>query len=137
MGLRLILVFTLLLFSSKCLPNYNLCLPKFKDQYFQDFADLAIFFSDKLTVQTLNCTIPLQLKGSWFSWENGQNTLIEIDADSVSTRGHCVDSQEEHHVNYTLVLRKDNCYYCTKFIIRTVNVVEKLESIKHFFESKF
>lgn len=34
---------------------------------------------------------------------------------------------EEYHVNYTFVFRKNVCYHCVKLIVRTVNVLEKLE----------
>jgi len=48
----------------------------------------------------------------------------------MSTRGQCVDMKEEHHVNITLVLhdRPNSCYTCVKFIVRTVNIIEKIES---------
>lgn len=34
----------------------------------------------------------------------------------------------DFHVNYTMVLRYTNCYYCVKLIVRTVNVLEKIET---------
>lgn len=76
------------------------------------------------------CHIPFKIRGSWFSWENGQNTLTEFNADSMSRKGYCIASQEEYHVNYTFVFRNQNqnCYYCVKILVRTVNVLEKTES---------
>jgi RNase P subunit RPR2 len=49
----------------------------------------------------------------------------------MSKRGHCVDMKEEYHVNYTFVFKRDVCYHCVKLLVRTVNVLEKLES-KYF-----
>ncbi|XP_014230811.1 uncharacterized protein LOC106655109 [Trichogramma pretiosum] len=74
------------------------------------------------------CQIPLIIRGAWFSWENGQNTLTEIDANSISKRGRCVDMKEEFHVNYTFVLKQEECYHCVKLLVRTINVLEKLET---------
>lgn len=80
------------------------------------------------------CQIPLLIRGAWFSWEHGQKTLTEINADSMTMRGTCVNMIEEFHVNYTFVFRDANtpvtynsCYHCVKLIVRTVNVLEKLE----------
>lgn len=76
----------------------------------------------------LECTIPVILRGSWFSWENGQNTQTELDATTMSRRGECVGLKSEYHVNYTLIFKKEQCYSCVKFLIRTVNVIEKIET---------
>lgn len=80
------------------------------------------------------CQIPLVIRGSWFSWENGMNTLTEINANSMTKRGICVNMMEEYHVNYTFVFRDpytpityDSCYHCVKLVVRTVNILEKLE----------
>ncbi|KAJ4450132.1 hypothetical protein ANN_01539 [Periplaneta americana] len=75
-----------------------------------------------------NCSIPIIIRGSWFSWENGRNTLTEINADTMSRKGYCIDVKEEFHVNYTFVFQDSKCYYCVKLLVRTVNVLEKLET---------
>nr|CAD7598726.1 unnamed protein product [Timema genevievae] len=74
------------------------------------------------------CPIPPIIRGSWFSWENGQNTLTEINAESMSRKGFCVAMMEEYHVNYTFVFKENTCYHCVKLIVRTVNILEKIES---------
>jgi len=74
------------------------------------------------------CTIPFIIRGSWFSWENGQNTLTEINAETMTRRGYCIAVKEEYHVNYTFVFKSNKCYHCVKFMVRTVNVLEKIES---------
>lgn len=74
------------------------------------------------------CNIPLVIRGSWFSWENGQNTLTEINASTMSRKGECVTLKNDYHTNYTMIFRRDRCYTCIKFMIRTVNVLEKIES---------
>lgn len=78
--------------------------------------------------QIQECHIPFKIRGSWFSWENGQNTLTEFNADSMTKKGHCIASLEEYHVNYTFVFQNQYCYFCVKILVRTVNVLEKMES---------
>jgi hypothetical protein len=81
------------------------------------------------TVHTASgCSIPFIIRGSWFSWENGQNTLTEINAETMTRRGYCIAVKEEYHVNYTFVFQNNKCYHCVKFMVRTVNVLEKIES---------
>nr|XP_023029643.1 uncharacterized protein LOC111517669 [Leptinotarsa decemlineata] len=75
-----------------------------------------------------NCTIPVIVRGAWFSWENGRNTLTEMDATSMTNRGECVDIKDSYHVNYTMVFKRDSCYRCVKLIVRTVNILEKIET---------
>lgn len=77
----------------------------------------------------MNGTIPLILRGAWFSWELGRNTLTELDATTMTNRGYCIDVKNEYHVNYTMVFRKDTCFRCVKLLVRTVNVLEKIESM--------
>lgn len=45
----------------------------------------------------------------------------------MTNRGKCVNMLEEYHVNYTFVFQNEACYHCVKLIVRTVNVLEKLE----------
>ncbi|XP_049805341.1 uncharacterized protein LOC126248419 [Schistocerca nitens] len=77
-----------------------------------------------------NCTIPPVIQDSWFSWENGKSTITEINGDSMSRKGRCLAMKEEYHVNYTFVFKEDTltCYNCVKLIVRTVNVLEKIET---------
>lgn len=79
-------------------------------------------------VHGYGCTTPKIIRGSWFSWENGENTLTEINDHSMNRLGECVDVKDDYHVNYTLVFKRNNCYTCVKFLVRTVNVLEKMES---------
>ena len=74
------------------------------------------------------CQIPTVIRGSWFSWENGRNTLTEINAETMTNRGYCVNMHQMYHVNYTFVFRNKECYHCVNLIVRTVNVLEKLEA---------
>jgi len=80
-----------------------------------------------------DCQIPLIIRGSWFSYEN-KNENTEINANTLSKKKSgvnmkCVNIREEYHVNYTFVFQDFNtsCYHCVKLIVRTVNVLEKLE----------
>lgn len=81
-----------------------------------------------MNYQSQECSIPIVLRGSWFSWESGENTLTELNAVSMTRRGRCVAMKDDYHVNYTFVFQSDHCYYCVQIFVRTVNVLEKIES---------
>lgn len=36
--------------------------------------------------------------------------------------------QDDYHVNYTLILKHNDCYFCVKLLVRTINVLEKMET---------
>ncbi|XP_011302119.1 uncharacterized protein udt [Fopius arisanus] len=74
-----------------------------------------------------NCTIPEGVRGTWFSWENGRNTLNDIDAKTMSNRGTCIAMREDKRLHYTFLFKKETCYHCVKLTVQTVNVLEKLE----------
>lgn len=78
----------------------------------------------------LSCTIPNIIRGAWFSWEYGRNTLTELDPTTMTNRGVCWDIRDDYHVNYTMVFYKEekNCFKCVKVLVRTVNVLETMES---------
>ncbi|XP_058799336.1 uncharacterized protein LOC131668883 [Phymastichus coffea] len=92
------------------------------------FASFICFAVVVIGQEKRSCSIPFIIRGAWFSWENGQNTLTEMDATSMSNRGVCMDVKEDYHVNYTFVFRSSTCYSCVKLLVRTVNVLEKLET---------
>ncbi|KAK4875987.1 hypothetical protein RN001_012409 [Aquatica leii] len=89
---------------------------------------MAVLFVFPNTGSSYSCNIPVILQGTWFSRENGRNTFTELDATSMSRRGRCLAMKEEFHVNYTLIFKQDLCYTCVKFLVRTVNVLEKIET---------
>lgn len=74
-----------------------------------------------------NCFIPEVVRGAWFSWETGRNTLTEINAETMSNRGTCIAMKEYARLNYTFIFQKDACYHCVQLIVRTINVLEKVE----------
>lgn len=75
------------------------------------------------------CVIPSIIRGQWFSWEQ-RPVQTEFDDKSMTSRGECIDVKDDYHTNYTFVFRhnEDNCYHCVKIIVRTVNVLEKMET---------
>ncbi|XP_025415881.1 uncharacterized protein LOC112687406 [Sipha flava] len=87
--------------------------------------------SYELNKKNTKCNIPLVIRGQWYSWENGRSTTTEVDATSMSKRGTCIRSMEENQVNFTFVFQKnaEDCYTCVKFMVRTVNVLDKMESV--------
>ncbi|CAL7952352.1 unnamed protein product [Xylocopa violacea] len=98
-----------------------------KLQYLLSFVIYFVCQVTYSTQQSSPCQIPLVVRGSWFSWENGKNTLTEINGETMTGRGRCVNMLEEYHVNYTFIFQNEECYHCVKLIVRTVNVLEKLE----------
>ncbi|CAD6219411.1 GSCOCG00004958001-RA-CDS [Cotesia congregata] len=71
--------------------------------------------------------IPEVVRGDWFSWENGRNTRTEINADHMTDRGKIIYMNETQRLNYTFIFKKDTCYHCVKLIVRTINILEKVE----------
>lgn len=86
--------------------------------------------SYELNKKNTKCNIPLVIRGQWYSWENGRSTTTDLDATSMSKRGNCIRSMEENQVNFTFIFQKNagDCYTCVKFMVRTVNVLDKMES---------
>lgn len=73
-------------------------------------------------------TIPIVIRGAWFSREKNVNTFTEFDDRTMRGRGYLVDVRETHHVNYTFIFQQDNCFHCVRIFVRTVNILEKMES---------
>lgn len=74
------------------------------------------------------CNIPPTLHGEWFSREHGENVRTTIDQNSVSTHGRCIAFQPDRIDNFTVVLQGESCYHCIRFLVRTLNVLEKIET---------
>nr|CAG4642389.1 EOG090X03AK [Evadne anonyx] len=81
-------------------------------------------------VESKDCDIPFVVRGTWFHRENGEYFTTEINGDSMSDRGTCLYSHNSHHVNYTFVFKdpQTTCYHCVNFFVRTVNILDKVES---------
>ena len=94
--------------------------------------NIALFLAgciESVEKNSLSCNIPPVVRGKWFSWER-KETFTEFDGNSMSQKGRCIDMKEEFHVNYTFVFfnEQSKCHYCVKILVRTVNVLEKIES---------
>lgn len=74
------------------------------------------------------CSIPQTLQGEWFSREHGENILTVIDSTSFSTHGRCIDQASLQFDNFTFVLQQGSCYHCVRLLVRTLNVLEKIET---------
>ena len=70
------------------------------------------------------------MRDQWYSFENGENTITELDSVRMTNRGRCVDMEQESYI-YTMLFRRDNCYFCVQLLVRTINVMEKRESESH------
>ncbi|KAK7603866.1 hypothetical protein V9T40_003865 [Parthenolecanium corni] len=82
------------------------------------------------TAASESCNIPQVIRGQWFSLERGEEILTEFGSNVMSNKGRCVNFQEENRVNYTFVFlnNRNKCYSCVKIFVRTINVLEKIES---------
>ncbi|XP_043232502.1 uncharacterized protein LOC122386877 [Amphibalanus amphitrite] len=83
-----------------------------------------------------NCTIPQVMRDQWYSFENGENTITELDAVRMSGRGRCVELDQDSY-RYTMLFRRDNCYFCVQLLVRTINVMEKRETACQNFPNSF
>ncbi|XP_071546452.1 uncharacterized protein udt [Panulirus ornatus] len=74
------------------------------------------------------CVIPFVIRGTWFSFEKGSNTITDIDDTFMTNHGTCVALKTYRSDYKALLFRLDECYYCVRFHIRTINVLEKSET---------
>ncbi len=82
---------------------------------------------------TYNCTIPRLVQGEWYSRESNLDTVTIIDATHMQRHGVCLEHREEIGGNYTFLFaenpeRADSCYHCVRIFLRTVNILEKIET---------
>lgn len=74
--------------------------------------------------------IPQTLRGEWFSRERGANVFTTIEEHHISDRGRLQEVNNYNNDNFTLILfnNTNNCYYCLRLLIRTLNVLDKIET---------
>ena len=80
-----------------------------------------------------NCTIPRTVQGEWYSREKNLDTVTIIDATSMQHRGVCMQHKYDYGSNYTFLFGENpgkarTCYHCVLIFVRTVNIIEKIES---------
>ena len=83
--------------------------------------------------QTFNCTIDRILQGEWYSRENNEDRVTNIDATTMTGRGTCKTWQTNHGGEYWFIFTEDPrnpeaCHHCVNVFVRTVNILEKRES---------
>lgn len=74
------------------------------------------------------CHIPATFHGEWYSREDGQNVKTQINANSFSNRGFCREMVTHSYDNFTFLFQENDCFHCIRLLIRTLNVLEKIES---------
>lgn len=74
------------------------------------------------------CWIPETLHGEWYSKEAGDDTYTTIDGESMSNRGRCLELIRKRNDDFTIIFDKGSCYYCVRIYVRTLNVLEKIET---------
>ncbi|KAF7491483.1 hypothetical protein SSS_01040 [Sarcoptes scabiei] len=76
-----------------------------------------------------HCTIPTTIRGEWFSREDGKNVQIEINENEFGRGRYCVQMITHTYDNFTFLLKKNECLTCVRLLIRTLNVLEKVETV--------
>ncbi|XP_047491560.1 uncharacterized protein LOC125040845 [Penaeus chinensis] len=72
---------------------------------------------------------PPIIQGDWFSWEDGRGIDTEIFQNEISGRGKPVDRRMIRRDIYEYVFaHQSGCYICSRFLIRSWNVMERLDS---------
>lgn len=61
------------------------------------------------------------------------DTVTIIDATSMQKRGVCMEHTTDFAGNYTFLFGQNpkdaaSCYHCVRIYVRTVNIIEKVES---------
>lgn len=76
------------------------------------------------------CNIMQTLHGEWFSRENGNNVFTIINSNSMTDRGDCIEVLNKNNDNFTIVFKDSyrQCYYCVRLLVRSINVLEKIET---------
>ncbi|XP_077549951.1 protein undicht [Haemaphysalis longicornis] len=74
------------------------------------------------------CSIPQTLQGEWYSKEAGDDTYTTIDDNRMSNRGNCLHLVNRNNDNFTIIFENNDCYYCVRIFVRTLNVLEKIET---------
>ncbi|GAB6031676.1 hypothetical protein CHUAL_009430 [Chamberlinius hualienensis] len=75
-----------------------------------------------------SCTIPHVMQGGWFSIENGRETETTFGGRSMTRRGDCISQYTEARDNLTFIFNSQNCFSCVRISIRTINILEKVET---------
>jgi len=74
------------------------------------------------------CEVPVIIQGKWFSRENGVNTITKFDERTMERKGECIEILNTNNDNYTFVFGDATCRYCVRLFVRTVNIMEKVET---------
>ncbi len=73
------------------------------------------------------------MQGEWYSRETNLDTVTIIDASHMQRRGVCLSHDTDFAGNYTFLFGENPrdaaaCYHCVRIFVRTVNIIEKIES---------
>ena len=65
--------------------------------------------------------------------ETNLDTVTTITATNMQRRGVCLEHETDYGGNHTFLFAENpgdaaSCYYCVRLYIRTVNILEKIES---------
>ncbi|XP_045599325.2 uncharacterized protein [Procambarus clarkii] len=81
------------------------------------------------TILMNGTTFPPVLQGDWFFWEDGRGAETEIFPEHISGRGKPVDREMIRRDTFQYVFQhQSGCFSCARFIARSWNIIERLES---------
>ncbi|XP_045118483.1 uncharacterized protein LOC123508688 isoform X1 [Portunus trituberculatus] len=70
---------------------------------------------------------PLLLRGEWFSWEEGREVDTSINEGWFKSLGQPVDAAQLRRDSFQYVFSHHQCFVCVRLLVRSWNVLEKLE----------
>jgi len=80
-----------------------------------------------------NCAINVMVRGEWYSRDQNEDQLTNIDATTMTGRGTCKAFREDNAGNYQFIFAErerdeSSCHHCVSLFVRTTNIIEKMES---------
>ena len=77
--------------------------------------------------QTAHEVFPEILQGDWFAWQDGRGHQFTIDQSEYEGRGEPLEWNVIAPDVRDYIFRRNACYYCSRFIIRSWNIVERYD----------
>ncbi len=113
--------------------NYNYVAINDRPQYNCSIDSLIQAIMQCQDFSFLTLLIALLLQGEWYSRETNLDTVTIIDATHMQRRGTCLASETDNAGNYTFLFGENpenaaSCFHCVRIFVRTVNIIEKIES---------
>ncbi|XP_050692981.1 uncharacterized protein LOC126983871 isoform X2 [Eriocheir sinensis] len=83
--------------------------------------------STTTTITPTKAPFPIVLRGDWFSWEKGREKNTRINERWIEGFGEPLRATVLRRDKFQYIFANRHCFVCVRFLIRSWNVVEKLE----------